>query len=88
MRTSWAKELLAHSKAIIETENNLIVIPANAGIHLDLAVAVVALNLAPKVKMDPSVRWDDGEESIRGDDDWSIVDVLISHLPSPRSVPA
>jgi hypothetical protein len=72
MRTSWAKELFAHNKEMTETENNLVVIllvviPAKAGIHLDLAV-VVAFNLAAKVKMDPSVRWDDGEGSVCWDE--------------------
>ncbi|HVK50624.1 MAG TPA: hypothetical protein VM469_02650, partial [Pseudoxanthomonas sp.] len=73
MRTSWAKALLAQSRATNETDNNRVVIPATtpvvitakAGIHLDLAVAAAiptSFASTSKVKMDPSFRWDDDAE--------------------------
>ena len=38
---------------------HLSVIPANAGIHFDFALGAHA-----KIKMDPSVRWDDGKNAV------------------------
>jgi hypothetical protein len=36
-----------------------LVIPANAGIHLDLRFAAES-----NIKLDPSVRWDDGTKAL------------------------
>jgi len=48
-----------------------IVIPANAGIHFDFdfdfALASI-WNVVAKIKMDSSVRWDDGTIILRWDD--------------------
>ena len=43
--------------------NNQIVIPANAGTHFDVGFAV-DLGTDRKIKMDPSVRWDDDQKKI------------------------
>ena len=56
----WGREGLRPSaKSVRHQAASPFVIPAHAGIHLDPAVAL-DIRTRSKIKMGPSVRWDDG----------------------------
>ena len=60
MWRAQASEELFYQRCVAGGGNSQAVIPAQAGIHFDVAVDVQPPGGQVKIRMDPSVRWDDG----------------------------